>query len=180
MLHTLLPINERKTLRREYRIRALIVLCFTLSVAGVIGIVSLFPSFIRATIEARGNEKALAAFKRDKDDSGLTTIEHNLSQYQALLTTLQAPPLRSRFSDLIPGLVSLRGPIRITSISVSKGQGTDSTVSLQIFAATRDDLLALKSRFEQVVSGNRINLPISALAKSTDIAVTLQFNEPMQ
>ena len=37
MHHTLLPLNERRALQREYHIRALTVLCFTLSLAGIIG-----------------------------------------------------------------------------------------------------------------------------------------------
>ena len=88
MYHTLLPLVERNALRREYRMRAGIVLCFMVSVAFLIGIVSLFPAYIRVMSEERSAEATMKSTSVAKNKGELTDIEKSVSENKALLDLL--------------------------------------------------------------------------------------------
>ena len=178
MHHTLLPIPERKALRTEYRIRVLVVLCFMLSLAGLIGIAALFPAFVRASSEEHSQFDTVASLQKDKKDSGVSQIEAELSADSALLKGLATAPQGARLSSVIEGLVGSRGTLQFTSLAVSRAAGGFSVV-IQGLAPTRDALLAFKSRLEAMAPGNKVTLPISELAKSADIQFSIQLTESL-
>lgn len=174
MYHTLVPQYERLALRREYRLRAFIVLCFALSVAGVIGIVSLSPAFMSASIEEQAAQRDLLSIKKAKDSSGLTAIQQKVAYSQGLLNILEQGSDRPRPSSLIELLVGERGPVKINSIGVNQISSTTATISIGGIAPTRDSLLAFKSRLIAVNEGNKVDLPVSELAKSTNIQFSIR------
>lgn len=174
MLHTLLPPKERKALRREYRLRASIVLLFALCVAGVVGVVSLFPAFIRSIAEQAAAENQLASIKKEKDQSGLTAIQQQVAIGQKLLTALLQGTGRPALSLLAEELVRERGHVRITSLAVNYAGTTTAAATIQGVAPTRDSLLSFKNSLETDLPGSKVNLPVSELAKSADIAFSVQ------
>ena len=177
MHHTLLPIPERKALRLEYRIRALIVLCFMASLAGLIGIAALFPAFMRASAEERTQLDTVASLQKDKKDSGVSQIEAELSADNVLLKGIAGAPDERRLSSIIASLVSARGSLTMSSISVSRLTGNGFSIVIQGISPTRDDLVAFKGRLEAMAPGNKVVLPVSELAKNTDVQFSIQLTE---
>lgn len=179
MRHTLLPYPDRKMLRREYRTRVLIVLCFMLSAAGVIGIGSLFPSFIRATTEERTQVDLIDTLKKGKETSGLTQIEKELAADNILLSALMQEPNSLRASEIIAPVVAARGPVRIGTIAIISTASSSVSIGIQGIAPTRESLLSLKTRLEGLKPGNIVDLPISELAKSVNIDFSLQLTQSL-
>jgi hypothetical protein len=177
MQHTLLPLHERITLRREYRIRAAIVLCFTLSLVGLIGIASFFPAFLKASTEARSAQNEAAILQKNKKDSGLTSIQQTVAQSQKLLSTLGGKVSGTKMSAIIESIVSMRNNVRLTSINVTQTGTTTATIVMQGVAPTRDALLSFKNRLESAVPGNKVELPVSELAKSTNVEFSMRLTE---
>lgn len=179
MQHTLLPLQERKTLRREYRLRVAIVLCFMLAFAGLIGIVSLFPAYISMSIKERSELEAVAALKKQKDDSGMADIEGTLKADAGLLNA--ALPLSGGVapSSVVESVVSASGPVRITSLTVEQGDDLAFNVGIQGVAPDRDALLAFQNRLEALAPGNKAVLPISELAKNSNIPFSIQLTEKL-
>ena len=180
MLHTLLPPIERKSLRHEYRLRTLTVLLFTLSVAGVIGIGSLFPAFIRAMTERAAAEQELALIKKQKDLSGLTAIQQQVAIGQKLVALLSLNSGRALLSSVVENLTQDRGQVRISSLAVDYISTTTAEATIQGVAPTRDVLLSFKSRLENDNPGSKVELPVSELAKSINIpfSVKISLNLP--
>ena len=179
MQHTLLPATERRALRREYRVRVLIVLCFMASLAGLIGIGSLFPTFMRASLEEQSTLSVIASLKKVKDDSGMTKIEGELADDEALLAALEKHIGTALLSSVVEDAISARGSLQLTSFSLNRASTSTVVVVLQGTAQTRDALLAFKSRLESRVPGTKVELPISELAKSSDIPFSLRVTEPL-
>lgn len=179
MHHTLLPLNERRALQREYHVRALSVLCFALSVAGIIGIGSLFPAFIRALVEERSAQNDLASIEKAKDISGLTEIQKSVTAGTKVLSALSDGLSRPVPSILAGLVVEQRGNIRLTSMTIQYVGSSTVSVTVQGMAPTREALLAFKSRLETEQQGNKVILPVSTLAKATNIQFSLVLTKPL-
>ena len=173
-----MPAEERRSLRREYRIRAAIIFCFAVSVAFVVGIGALFPAFARAAADRHDAATALAAIQADNSASGLTDIQSRVAAYSQMVTALRGSVGTVKDSALVAGVVGARGSVSVTSLSVSR---SDSKVSITIqgVAPTRDDLLAFKARLAAAVPGSTVDLPISELAKSSDVSFSVQVTQPL-
>ncbi len=72
MHHTFLPETEKARIHGEYRLRVWIVFCLMLTVAVVVGIVSLFPSYLSAAFARQQNTSktgSLVDSNQDKDQN---------------------------------------------------------------------------------------------------------------
>lgn len=174
MKHTLLPLPERNILRREYRIRAGIVLCFMISIAGLIGIGALFPAFFRANMEEQSGISLVSSLKKGKDQSGITKIEKDLAVANVILKNIAESEDAVRLSTVIDSVLSTRGNIKLTSLSLTRIASSSVAVAIQGLAPSRDALLSFKTRLEQLSQGNAVNLPISELAKSVNLRFSLE------
>ena len=176
MRHTLLPLHERKSLRIDYYMRLFITFFSLVSVAGVVGIGALFPAYIHALVREQEHLTAAQQLKRSNDESGQTDIENQLRADNAILKRFTVQTHAVRASAAIASIVALRGTVRITSFVFGTVSTTTVSVMLQGKAPTRADLLAFKSRLENILPAGKTELPISALAKSTDVVFTMNLN----
>ncbi|MFA6601445.1 MAG: hypothetical protein WCT02_01095 [Candidatus Paceibacterota bacterium] len=180
MRHTLLPLHERIVLRREYYIRALVVLFFTLSLAGLLGIAALFPAFSSASEAVRVSREAVSSLKKSKTDSGLMALQQEMIQSQGVLNSLGSRSEVMKTGDFIGGIIQIKGPLRFSSIAIGQISSTTAMATIHGIAPTRDSLLAFKSRFEGLTPGNKVDLPVSTLSKSTNIEFTFQITQKFQ
>jgi hypothetical protein len=179
MQHTLLPLPERKALRHEYRLRVAIVLCFMLSFAGLIGIGSLLPSFIAMSARERAELDSVVALKKQKDDSGAGDVEGSLKADAALLSAATPLAAGTLSSAVIESIVSARGPVDLTTLQVSHTDGSVFAIAIQGTAPDRSSLLAFQNRLEALAPGNKAVLPISELAKNSDIPFSIELTEKL-
>lgn len=174
MRHSFLPNQEQKILKRGYRIRATIVLLFFLSIAGLVGIGSLFPSYIHVYTEERSELEKVASLRENKDTSGLVAIEKELQSDTAKISVLSKISTTVHPSSLIEDMVNTRGQVRLTSIVLSSVSTSTAVIVIQGVAPTRESLVAFKTRLEGLAIGNKVDLPISGFAKSRDIPFSLR------
>ena len=180
MRHTLLPLQEKIVLRREYRFRAVIVLLLLISAAGFIGIISLFPSFIKASYEEKTSEMDVNLLKVEKNKQGLNTLEENISLSKKLLAHFDNEIFQIKTTAIINNLIAIKDTLRITSISISRSTPNTATIIIQGIAPTRNSLLAFKTKFESALPGNKVDLPVSQLGKSTNLQFSLKLTETLQ
>lgn len=179
MRHTLLPLNERISLRKEYYIRIGVVACFVLSLIFVIGIVSLFPTLVK-TISMEDNIKSNALnLGKESADPELKTIQQKVTKSLILLDFLNKGDKSPKMTELIGEIISIKGDIKFNSFTASKISTTTFTMSIQGVSPTRNSLLAFKDRYERLYPGNKIDLPVSELAKSSNISFSLQLKQKM-
>lgn len=179
MDYTFLPFNEQKDIKREYRIRAAIVLLFFLSTALIIGVGAMFPAYMRALSEKNLYIRAAAALKDSDQASVLESTEKDLMKSSAILSVLASSTEPEPFSSAIAAIAESRGPVVITSFALEKQPPSALVVTLQGQAPTRDALLAWKDRLADLAPGVSVDLPISELARDTDIQFSVQVTEPI-
>lgn len=150
-----------------------------LSFAGFIGIVSLFPSYITMSVKERSELDDVAALQKQKDLSGMATIEGTLKADAALLSTAVPLTAGTEPSSVIENVVSARGPIRINAISIGGGGDKPYDISIQGIAPDRDTLLAFQTRLQALAPGNKAVLPISELAKNSNIPFSIDLTEQL-
>lgn len=176
MRHTLLPPNERKSLRFEYRMRLAVIIGLCLSAATFIGIIALFPAYIHGRIEEQVQNDAAAQLKKHSDVSGLSAIEKSLNADVAVLNNLSDVSDNIRVSSAISKVIALRGPVKILSMSDIDISSSTVSMSIRGFSPTREELLAFKGRLESQLLSGKIDLPISLLAKKTEIPFSVSLS----
>jgi hypothetical protein len=178
MQHTLIPFTERKKLRNEYHVRAWIILLFALSFAGTIGVASLVPAFLRGSMEERAQLDAIASLEKNKQASGAVNVEQELIADKMLLAVLAEGSDRILLSAEIRDLILSKGSVQITSFAVERIEKGQTRIVIQGVAPTRESLLQFKTKIESGVPGTVTTLPISQLAKSTNIQFSMEIIRP--
>ena len=163
-------------MHREYRVRLFVVLCFLFSGVGVIGMISLLPSWSRAVGERRVAEVLAESVKKEREDD-LNKLQKEMARSEELLGSLKDVPDQYNMSNVINGILGLRGNVKIHSISASRVSTTTISFVVGGIAPTRESLLAMKSRFEAAAPGNAVDLPISQLSKSSNIPFSMRLTE---
>ncbi len=174
MRHSFLPEKEQSTLRRGYLVRIAIAMLFLLSLAGLIGVGSLFPAYIYGYTEEKSQDKVAATLKENQNVDTVTKLRNELlvdaTRMQKLSVNSALVP-----TDIIEQIISSRGQVPFDSIFIDDVGTTTLTVTVNGVAPTRESLVSLRNRLQVFAVGNKIDLPISGLAKNKDIPFTFKF-----
>ncbi len=174
MRHTLLPLNERKTLRKDYFVRLLTVLCFLISVSALLGAATLFPAYLSARNLENAEQGTVKQIKASKEAQNRNDIESRLRSDQLTMTRLLGSLNSYRSSDAIQAIAGARGTITLTSFSYNQLGTSTAVVVIQGKAPLRDDLLGFKTRLLTTFPQSTVDLPISELAESRDIQFSMK------
>ena len=177
--HAFIPEQERIILNREYRARALIILCLVLAVAFVIGAVSLLPTYIHARNAAGRNADLVSTAQNNPPTIGISVMADELNADRTLLSAISSTANGIRQSVVISAIIALRGDNTITSFSLDTASSTIS-VSVEGIAPSRDGLVLFKDNIEKSRPGLKVDLPVSQLANSKDIKFSFKINGPWQ
>lgn len=180
MRHTLLPLYERKLLRREYFFRVMIVLFFLSSLSVLLGIASIFPVYIKAADLKRESDLEVSRINKKNGDSSLKNIQKSVANSLILLNYLEKNNENIEISSLIEEVLNMRGELSISSFSSTKTSTTTFSMNIQGIAPTRKSLLDFKSNFEGLREGNKVNLPVSELAKNSKIPFSLELKQKIK
>ncbi len=180
MIHyTLIPPEEMRALRREYRMRLCIVISFFVSCGVVLGIISLIPAYLYS--RAQESEVALRTEKlqEGRKASGIVQIEKDLSQSQAIAEQITAEMDQIVHSDSIARVVALRPQqVLISSFAFSRASGTTTPyeIIVQGKAPTREVLIAFEKELKESPAFSKVDLPLSDLVKSKNISFALKLS----
>lgn len=176
--HTLLPKEEMKMLRREYRIRLSVIALFFISIAVVIGILCLIPTYFYIQVQAKEASAHRVALEENRKASGADQIEKDLIRSQSIAERILVEGGTALYSSTILQVISHRSKdILLSSFTFSPtttGTSTPIEVRVQGKAATREALLNFKKGLENDTSFSVVDLPLSDLAKSRDIGFTVK------
>ncbi len=177
MHYTLLTPNERKQIHKEYRVRALVVFCFTMAIVGIIGMVSLFPAYM----EAYGyeNEEIQNSAIRNGPRTNVAFMKNELAGDAVRLGVLRAYVGTTNMSEIISQVLGLAVSMKITSIDIEPNTEKSVYIFLRGIAPTRTDILELKSKLEASKGITQVEFPISELTKSVSVPFSLRITRTM-
>lgn len=169
----LLPTTERTQLNNE-RLRrlgvaALVGCIITLAIGGVLFV----PAYFSATVRERATQKRLDALTQlialKQGEAGDTEIQKTQERLELLATALDARVP----SELLQKTMDAMSPgITIWQYVYTAGEG-NTTVSISGRATNRATLLAFGDALRTSGLFLSVDIPISSLARSEDIAFTL-------
>ena len=174
MRHSFIPIPEQKKLKAVYRVHVTVVALFLISVAGIIGLGSLFPTFVMGYSEEHSQLETVASLKENKDTSESARVQKELQSDGARIVALAQVVSVVRPSAVIARVVDVRGPVRLSSVVLSDLSTSTASIVLQGVAPTREALVSFKTRLEALSPGNKVELPISGFAKRTDLPFSMK------
>ncbi len=148
----------------------------SLCIAGVVGVVALFPSYIHARIEEQVQLDEAAQLKKNNDSSGQASLEKQLNADTIVLGNTRNDGGSMRASKAITDVISLRGQVRILSMSFTSLSSPTVSLTLQGYAPTREDLLSFKERLESQLAGGKVDLPVALLARKSDISFSINLS----
>ena len=179
MIHyTLLPYKEIKILRKEYRTRFAISLLFFVSCGVSVGIASLVPAFILSYTQNREVLGKLETLQKTRESSPANSLVNELSVSSEIIKRINDNQGGEVYSQLIGRIIEHKRPgITLNSFQMSESEDETSTTTIAIIqgrAVTRDGLVAFKDSLGADPSVLEVELPVSDLARSSNISFSIR------
>lgn len=170
----LLPVEEKKKIRRDYVFRLLTVALGVVSLSAIIGIVTLFPSYFISDFQKRAAIEEAERTRKTGGEGDQENIASLLKEAQLKLKILSPERekvfLRTVFDTAIgykPNTVALTGMV------YQEGSEGELTFIINGVADNREDLLVFSQDLKRDTLFDDVELPVSNLAKDRNINFTL-------
>jgi hypothetical protein len=179
-MYVLLPEEEKKRLKREYKFRFTAVFMYVLGVSSLIGVGSVAPAYILSYVDEREADAQLKVIERDREDRGSAGLDEEINETKRLISLLTdnssgINPIA--LSNIVDDLIRPRGTgVRISSISLSTQASSTVDVTISGVANTREVLVSYRRRLAEDPRISKVDLPVSDLAKSSDISFNLSIS----
>lgn len=172
----LLPQNDQMTLRTEQVHRFHIVVLLGLAATVCANAVFLFPSFLSARGRAAALEEDFAMTSRyieeqEKSDAG--TALRKLRDEMGALLALEARASPKETLRVVSRAADREQGVFLSSLAFETGADGASTLSVRGTSETREALLSFGNLLEETEFFGDVAIPVSSLARSTDIDFTL-------
>ncbi len=166
-----------RSLKREYRTRVFVMFLFFISIAVIIGILSLFPAYIFSYSQGQSSFQKIQTLEKNREARDIKNISKELKESYQIIKKLKANENISRFSETISEITKLRpAQVTLTSFQLSKsGSATSSTEAIvQGKAISRESLLLFKKKLEDDQRITKVELPVSDLTKPKNISFAIR------
>ncbi len=165
MFHNLLPSSRKKQLKRDYYFRIISVTLLALSVATVTGIISLVPAYVNIYEQLGASKTEFESRKNDNQDN--KNLIKEAKERATVIEILQNGLQKQKLTDLLNEvLVDIPDGIKIVGFSYNRNDGI---LTLEGFAKSRNLVAPYAKSLEESVLFESVPVPISDLAKSSDL-----------
>lgn len=175
----LLPREELTTVRRERRNRIVVVSLTALLVTIILGGIFLIPSLILSRTKALSAERKIEltqSFITQREESGVLS---DVRAIQSKIVRLEGLLSQHTVSEILAALDESTPPgIVLLSVGYERNPDAPDDLTIKGTAATRDTLLTFSRRLEREDLFRDVDLPVSNLAASTNIAFSLTVAVP--
>ncbi len=171
-MFTLLAEQQKKHLYREYRLRLLSFIAFFISALLLASAALLLPSRIMLSFETKALTSEMSVYEASvatQNSKGLLNTLDNIKS----MAKLAIPDEGGLAVPLALALAKRPPDVSVASIAYTRGVGAPSSITLQGIAKTRASLISFFKILQQEKTFSASNLPVSSLAKESDIAYTI-------
>lgn len=166
-----LPLEQKRTLKKEYRMRLANMSLSFLALIALLASVLLLPSYFFSMTKESLAEAQLESFNANNPEIALNNTDSLVVDINNRLTLLNQDPTTYQVNDkILSKLLALR-PKGITFSQILYGQSSEgkSTIDIQGLASDRSTLRDFKSTLESNTDYASVNLPISDFLERTNI-----------
>jgi hypothetical protein len=169
----LLPEETRAKVAGEYKLRRSVVIVTSAAIMFAVALGGLFPSYILSKVRQTEAEALLAVplIRENEGDLGvwLTGFNRKLHALSAVAEEEKASLAMER------ALAERRAGIRITQLNWSESEGA-AALSLVGVASDRQALLSFETRLKDSGNFSEVMLPVSNLAKESNISFQINLS----
>ncbi len=169
MFQNLLSKNRKKELTVEYALRVLNMTLFFFILGIGVGVIALFPSYIHVKGEIEQKEREYS--DRQTEVEANKKLSEELEYHQYMTYVLKDMLEQKKFTNIFKEVTDLR-PERVTIIGFSYNR-KENRMTLEGVAKTRDLVAPFARTLEESEYFELVPIPISDLAKNTDLPFTL-------
>ncbi|MEK7567692.1 MAG: hypothetical protein AAB513_02110 [Patescibacteria group bacterium] len=175
-MYNLLPEEQQKILRGEYRLRVATVTMFLLSGIFVCGFLSLVPAITLTYIKQSSFQEELDLIKQGKEENAgnsYTNVIQVINDQVKILSIVDQEHVPHKVFDSI--VISRGGSIKITKFTYEV-VGTSTAVTLEGAASRLDQLLKFQETLLKTNFFSKADFPIELLAKpkNSEVRFTMQ------
>jgi hypothetical protein len=173
-MFTFLPKPYKSEVLREHRMRVVIVCLGLVIVAMFSGAVLTLPTFVATRSEVRSMEQDKVRIQADAGSEKGAQVTAEVRSVKARLAILSAKAVRKPVVSVLEKVLAQPRPgVSIIGISMRR-EADKGFIVLRGVADTRADLVAFSNGLQGEPSFSKVDLPVSSLAKGTDIAFTIR------
>lgn len=170
-----LPQKERKRFEMEYKLRLVVVILALLSIAIVFGAILLLPSFFVSQLKEesimRQSELLQRAIAIRESDTSTALLVALRSKVEAL-EAVQGQVLQTKLIETISQ--NTDASVTVDAFYYTRGAGGgESQLKITGRAATRTALISFVDRLKQESLFSMVDLPVSNLAKDSNIVFSI-------
>lgn len=176
-MFNLLPKTEKEAIRREYRVRLVIVILWMLFATVIIAATLLIPSYFLSSQKEKAAAERFETLSANVRKENAAAIDSILSDAQSRLSLLSHTSPKVFFHDALAQSVAVKGSkISVEEISFTEGEGEAWKFVMRGRAGDRSALLSYAKALERTGIFKKVDVPISDFAKDTDIAFSVLAN----
>lgn len=173
-MYTLIPEQSAQHLKREYRIRVLILLFLFMSLGIWIGIVTLFPSYVVSVTQEKRALTEAGAMKQTALSASTTSAGSQIAAANSEIATLQGGQDTLMLSSIIEDISQRLVPgVTVDDFEISRNGATGTNILIQGKAATRQDLVLFEDNLSNDSRFSKVYLPVSDLAADSGITYAM-------
>lgn len=174
-MRNLLPKNYRRRVKNEYLLRVVVIALALILTASVIGAALLIPSYFLSRSKKNAILEQAELIERSIARSEGEVSFEMLRKTRDRLTFLSRDRERTTIIALIKTIIEEEpSGIVLSDISYSR-EGEGATIAVSGSAKRRDDLISFRSALNRNDQFLSVTLPVSDLARSSDIRFTITF-----
>jgi Tfp pilus assembly protein PilN len=173
-MFNLLPEPEKKQILDEYKLRRLVVLLLFVFVVGLVAVVSIFPSYILASVKVSEVESNLLSAKNSPIFAEEATLTAAITGANQKLVTLLPPRGEAYVENILSTVISHKNDtIRLNGFSFTRGVSGSSDLLVNGVASNRDALSSFVDTLKKDSFFTTVDLPVSNFAKDANASFSI-------
>jgi len=175
-MFNLLPIQERKTIHKEYNSRRIVLVLNFLNLTGLIAMVLLVAPFFLVNLKYKVSQEEMKNLEVETPELKNTgNLEPLASKTVEKLKLLQELPALSPLSVWEKIVINKSEHIKIKSFSYLN-ESTGINVFVRGTADSREALTTFSRSIESEASFKNVDLPVSSLTRDKDLDFSISFS----
>ena len=172
-----LPVLEKKVLRKEYWMRFSTIILNLILVVGFVATLLLLPSYFLSKDKEQIVERQLEAFNKENPDLAINNVDKTIKDINSKLEMLNSNMTSFQVNEkVLNNILKSRTPgITFSQILFNKREG-GFILEVHGIAENRDALRNFKTELDSNPNFSSVDLPISNFLEKADLVFTISIS----
>lgn len=176
----LLPKVQKKTIKKEYYLRLIVVAMLFLLMTGVLLMVSVSPSYFLSLVKKNITNKEIENIEKTNSLGEYKEIETEIKNLKETISLLEKETGNLLIKDLILKIISKKNSeVAISGISIDSSKNSQYQIFIKGISKSREALKLFMDKLMTEKEFSDVDLPISNFAKVANIDFNIIIRMPI-